>query len=263
MICGHPKKMNNWFIQAVDLNVRNLKLMRDFYTQMIGLKVIEEKEAFVSLGVDSPLLNLYEVKDAIYKESYGLYHMAFLVPTQKDLAEILIHLIRNKALISGASDHGYSLALYLNDPENNGIEIYVDKPMEQWDIQEDGQILGVTLELDANALLAQAQHDFIKMPTGTKMGHVHLKVRNLKETQDFYEKLGLDLKSDFGGQAKFFAQGMYHHHIGTNTWFGTNLNVPQENQLGLKRVHLLSNQKQPHDGEVVDPSGIVFKINSI
>lgn len=254
--------MNSWTIQTVDLNVSNLSLLKEFYTRLIGLKVLEENDTFVSLGVEEPLLNLYKVNETQVKESTGLYHLALLVPSQKDLAEILIHLIQSRALISGASDHGYSLALYLNDPEGNGIEIYADKDISEWDIREDGQIMGVTEPIDIDALLVQAQDDFIQLPVGTKMGHVHLKVNNLDDTQEFMEKLGFELKSDFGSQAKFFAEGLYHHHIGTNTWFGTNLPVRQEGQLGLRAVHLRLNEKELPNSEVLDSNGILFKINS-
>lgn len=253
--------MNSWLIDAVELNVYHLEELKDFYTKFIGLQILNESQDFVSLGVDKPLLNLYKISETRRYQTTGLYHFALCVPSQKALAEILVHLIEHKVAITGAANHGYSNALYLNDLEGNGIEIYADKPESEWTILEDGQIVGVTEELDVQALLALAQAKFTGLPQGTKMGHVHLKVNQLTETQDFYEKLGLNLKYNFGHQAKFMAAGFYHHHFGFNTWSGTGLTKMKSNQLGLRQIILNLKQKELQMDEVLDPSGIPLKIN--
>ena len=249
--------MNSWTIQIVELNVSDLELMKQFYTQNIGLKVLHETSDKVILGVDTPLLSLYKIDSKTRSNTADLYHFALLVPTQQVLGEILLALYQ-KGLLSGASDHGYSEALYLNDPEGNGIEIYCDKNIDQWDIKDDGRIVGVTEEIDAQHLLSLAKEPFTSQPEGTKMGHVHLMVHDLKETQAFYEDLGFDLKLDYGGRAKFFARGLYHHHLGANTWHGQ-LPVRSENQLGVRSVHLHIKEAQPQT--LTDPSGIILKIN--
>ena len=134
----------------------------------------------------------------------------------------------------GAADHGYSEALYLSDPENNGIEIYWDKPEEVWDIRPNGEIIGVTEELDGDSLAAEADGHWLGISEGSKIGHIHLKVADLDATETFYKNLGFGLKSNFGQQAKFLQRSQYHHHIGTNTWSGKQLPTIQENQFGLE-----------------------------
>lgn len=255
--------MEKIVVSKVELNVSNLEMMTEFYQDVIGLKVHSASDKMVSLGSDRPLIDLVKVNQSEPINSLGLYHLALLVPTQKDLGETLIHLLKIGANLSGAADHGYSLALYLTDPEGNGIEIYADKPIDQWMIHENGEIEGYTKELDVQALLKETKQEFDGLVDGTIMGHVHLKVKDLEETQQFYQELGFELKSNFGNQAKFFAMGMYHHHIGTNTWHGTHLPKLSENQLGLRKIHLnlLSKEKEPRQIEVLDPNGILLKIN--
>lgn len=141
-------------------------------------------------------------------------------------------LLQNKIEV-GAADHGYSEAIYLTDTEDNGIEIYRDKPMTDWDIRADGEIIGVTEELDGDGVVAEADGKWLGMAPDSRIGHVHLQVADLDETEKFYEQLGFSLKSNFGSRAKFFAAGEYHHHIGTNTWNGEHVALIGENQLGL------------------------------
>lgn len=258
--------MEKVVVKQVDLNVSNLERMVEFYRDIIGLKVIVQDKNSASLGSDRPLLNLYQIDSNQKVNSVGLYHFALLVPTDKDLGETLIHLLKVQAPLSGASDHGYSQALYLNDPEGNGIEIYSDRKVEDWDIREDGEIVGYTKEMDVQGLLKDVTQEFDGLVDGTIMGHVHLMVKDLDETYEFYSNLGFELKSNFGQQAKFLANGLYHHHIGTNTWHGTHLPLLKENQLGLRKIHFVlpENQKEPHISEVldlVDPNGIPIRIS--
>lgn len=225
-------------IGKVVLNVENLENMKNFYTSIIGLEIKNETEQLLQLGAfgeDQVLLELQPVAPAGEKPSAtGMYHMAFLLPTRKDLGEILYHLLVSKYPLTGASDHGYSEALYLDDPEGNGIEIYVDKPKSMWDIRDDGQIAGVTEPMDAEGVIAEAKQEFQGMPKGTYMGHVHLFVAELEETENFYKDvLGFDLKFKFGPQAKFFAAGEYHHQIGANVWAGRNIPAAQKGLRGL------------------------------
>ena len=150
------------------------------------------------------------------------------------MGSILYHLLTKKYGIDGASDHGYSEAIYFNDPEGNGIEIYRDKEMSTWDVRPDGKIEGVTEAMDADGVIGAMVKIYDGIPSGSIMGHVHLTVHDLVETQQFYENvLGISLKSDFFGQAKFFAAGNYHHHIGSNMWAGKHLPTAEANQPGL------------------------------
>lgn len=223
-------------IGRVALKVANLEKMTRFYQEIIGLQVLEQNANQSMLGVDDTvLLELQKVQNPLpITPKTGLYHVAFLLPIRKDLGNALRHYLTVKAPVIGASDHGYSEALYLNDPEGNGIEVYRDKPQSEWDIRADGEIVGVTLEMDAEAVIAASDGTWEGFPKGTTVGHVHLKVADLMQTEIFFtEVLGLSLKNNFGNQAKFFATGDYHHHIGSNIWLGKNIPAMSENDLGL------------------------------
>jgi catechol 2,3-dioxygenase len=213
--------------------------LANFYQTAIGLKVLGSSQNSFALGTldGTVLLEIHRTDTPASENTTGLYHLAFLLPTYKDLGTILRHLIVNQIPMTGASDHGYSNALYLNDPEGNGIEIYWDKPEAEWDIREDGQIAGVTEPMDANSALEAASTSFDGMPNGTTMGHVHLHVDKLEDSEDFYtEVLGLGLKYKFGPAAIFLASGDYHHHLGINVWKPGQLEKPNRLAPGLRTV---------------------------
>lgn len=221
----------------VSLKVADLEKQTAFYIDVIGLRVLSKKDDAVSFGTEDgvPLLILTKVENPLpLSRRTGLYHVAFLLPSRQALGDALIHYLSIDAPLVGASDHGYSEALYLSDPEGNGIEVYRDKPVDQWDIREDGEIIGVTEEIDAQGVVNEATQQWNGFPSGTKVGHVHLKIADLQKTEDFYtDILGLSLKNNYGIQAKFFATGNYHHHIGSNIWMGRNVPAMTEHDLGL------------------------------
>lgn len=212
------------YLGKVVLKVNGLDHMVDFYNETIGLEVFNRDETSAQLGIagqDQVLLELKALDNQAKKRTTtGLYHMAFLLPNRQDLGYVLKHFQQQNQALTGAADHGYSEAVYLYDPELNGIEIYADKDKSEWDYQADGKIEGVTEPLDLVALMQLAesgQQD--KFPAGTTMGHVHLQVADLDHSREFFgQVLGMNLKSEFKGQALFYAAGDYHHHIGNNTW---------------------------------------------
>lgn len=220
----------------VVLKVVDMKEMVQFYRDVIGLKLFENNEERSILGAgQTPLLQLQKINNPLpLTQKTGLYHVAFLLPTRKDLGNALYHYVVNQAPVIGGSDHGYSESIYLTDPEGNGIEVYRDKPVDQWDIRDDGEIVGITKEMDAQGVIDGADRDWYGFPAETKVGHVHLKVAKLQPTETFYtDSLGLSLKNNFGSEAKFFATGNYHHHIGSNIWMSKDTPAMEENDLGL------------------------------
>jgi catechol 2,3-dioxygenase len=167
----------------------------------------------------------------------GLFHTAVLFSTRAALADALRRVAESGFRLTGASDHGVSEALYLDDPEGNGVELYWDRPREMWPRTPDGGIDMYTAPLDVRALLAEAQG----APEDPEaiVGHAHLKVTDLPRSVAFWrDALGLDLKVMYGDQAAFLAAGDYHHHIGANTWHSGGGPVEPEDALGLERVTL-------------------------
>ncbi|EAF2792476.1 TPA: VOC family protein [Listeria monocytogenes] len=233
----------------VILNVGHLKEMAGFYQEVIGLKLLEENERMVRLGVsgsDEALLVLKKIDNAVVPEvpRIGLFHTAFLLPTRESLADVLLHLAKSGYPIDGAGDHAYSEALYLHDIEGNGIEIYADRPKAEWMRDGDGNLPMVTEQVDVDSLLQIATDEpFTGMPNGTIIGHVHLQVADADKAEQFYkEVLGMNLTTAIPS-ARFFAAGDYHHHIGSNVWAGRNLELLQENETGLAWFTIITPDK--------------------
>ena len=229
----------NTSVGPVSLVVPDLKKSQRFYEDVLGFKTLAETATTLHLGAsdDTPLLILTENKNGIKpnRRSPGLFHFAILFPTRSSLGKAAIHLSEAGWHLSGAGDHLVSEALYLEDPDGNGIELYADRPRETWKFQG-GQVLMDTLSVDLQSIAADAKADptpYTGLPAGTTMGHVHLKVANLEAAKHFYEDLiGFDEMTSMP-QALFVAAGGYHHHLGLNTWMSSGSNPPAENSLGL------------------------------
>ena len=223
-------------LSEVALNVKDLESQTAFYHQLLGLEILNQSENQVLLGAGGkPLVRLIKTDDISNpKQSYGLYHMALLLPTREDLANVFKHLLDLKVPLVGGADHGYSEAIYLEDLEGNGIELYRDKPEAEWDVREDGRIIGVTEELSAQAIyeLGQDIEPFV-IASGTRMGHVHLSVKNSSESSAFYQEfLGLEDKFTIP-HASWIALGDYHHHLAVNEWGGKRLARRENGMAGL------------------------------
>ena len=223
-------------LAEVALNVKDLESQTAFYHQLLGLEILNQSENQVLLGAGGkPLVRLIKTDDISNpKRSYGLYHLALLLPSREDLANVFKHLLDLKIPLVGGADHGYSEAVYLEDLEGNGIELYRDKPVTEWDIREDGRIIGVTEELSAQDIYELGQElDLFVIASGTRMGHVHLSVKNSREASAFYQG-SLGLKDKFTiPHASWIASGNYHHHLAVNEWGGKNLALRENGMAGL------------------------------
>jgi catechol 2,3-dioxygenase len=223
------------FVREVSINVMNLDEAITFYQDIIGFQVLEQAERKAVLTADgkTPLLTLEQPTDVIAKEgkTSGLYHFALLLPTRADLSVFLRHLLHTKYRF-GASDHYVSEALYITDPDGNGIEVYWDRPSSEW-TWSNGEVAMATEPLDGESLLAESDAEWSGLPAGTLMGHIHLHVADLQKTDEFYMKgLGFTVVNRYGG-ALFTSTGGYHHHIGLNTWNGVGAPTPKKNSVGL------------------------------
>ena len=223
-------------LNEVALNVNHLLQETEFYTKGLGLQILSQSDTEVLLGVGTtPIVRLIQTTiDKSVKESYGLYHLAIQLPTREALGDFLRHAVHTSLPLVGAADHGYSEAIYLEDFEGNGIEVYHDKPVNVWDIREDGRIIGVTEEM-AGQEIYELGHDTIpyQMPEGTRMGHVHLSARNSKESRQYLTTL-LPVEDKFSvPSGSWIASGDYHHHLAVNQWGGPHLDVRVKNIPGL------------------------------
>lgn len=226
------------FVGQVNLKVADINRSISFYQQVIGFQILEQskRKAVLTANGKTPLLSIEQPDNVIPKQprTTGLYHFALLLPTRSDLARIIEHFSKNGYPLQGASDHLVSEALYLADPDGNGIEIYFDRPSSNWD-WSNGEVMMTTERLDIESILAESNGEqWIGLPSDTLMGHIHLHVADLQKTEDFYCKgLGFDLVNRYGQQALFISTGGYHHHIGLNTWNGVGAPAPSENSVGL------------------------------
>jgi catechol 2,3-dioxygenase len=218
-----PEIAERTTVGPVHLTVADLARSLDYYGGAIGLDVRERSNGRAALGTaDRELLVLVENAGARPAYGYtGLYHFALLLPERVELARWPTHATRDGVSLVGLSDHFVSEAIYLSDPDGHGIEIYWDRPREVWE----GQVFErmTTLPLDVGSLLDElanpASEPFERLPQGTVMGHVHLKVASIADAVAFYRDIvGFELMAQLGEQAAFLAAGGYHHHIGANAW---------------------------------------------
>ena len=235
---------------AIRLRVGDVDRVRGFYETAIGLRTLGVSDGLTSLGIDegSPFLELESAPDAPPRPrgTTGLFHLAVLVPTRADLARALRRLVGAGWRLDGASDHLVSEALYLSDPEGNGIELYRDRPREQWP-RTGESIQMATIPLDLEDLLGEDGASTPAMPPGTTLGHVHLQVSDLDGAEPFWVgALGFELMARLPPHAAFVAAGGYHHHVGLNTWAGIGAPPPPEGARGLDRFEVVL----PSEGEL-------------
>jgi catechol 2,3-dioxygenase len=223
-------------IGSVGLKARDLSRLVDFYNQAIGLQLIDRDNKTARLGAGGvTLLELESAPGATPDDprTAGLYHTAFLQPTRADLGRWLVHAARNRVALTGASDHLVSEAIYLDDPEGNGIEIYRDRLPEEWRWNGD-RIQMATERLDLDNLAAEAGNtSYAGAPDGLRIGHIHLRVGDLGVTRQFYcDTVGLDPTAGRGG-ALFMSSGRYHHHVGSNIWHSAGAGQRDDDRAGL------------------------------
>ena len=228
-------------IAHVNLQVKDLERALNFYADLLGFREVRQEKdtAILSATGGRPYhLLLTGRPDAITKPPHtvGLYHVAFRLPDRRELGRVFKRLIDHDWPFRGFSDHKVSEALYLSDPDGNGLELYCDRPRDLWPRNND-QIAMTTDPLDTESLLAEVGDDESQwdgVPLGSDIGHVHLQVSDLGQAEEFYNGLlGLDVtQRDYPG-ALFLAAGGYHHHLGLNIWAGSGAHPPPPEAVGL------------------------------
>jgi catechol 2,3-dioxygenase len=225
-------------IGAVHLTISDLRRSIRFYETHLGFLVHRRDDRTAWLGAGGPdLLTLSQCETAPrVRGTTGLYHFAILVPSRAELARSLRRLVATDTIMQGAADHGVSEALYLADEDGIGIEIYRDRPRDQWPVVA-GQLRMGADPMDLEALLTEAgrAESGAGLAADTVIGHVHLHVSRIEEAHAFYVGLlGFELTQRYGPSALFVAAGGYHHHIGLNTWAGVGAPPPPPGAIGLK-----------------------------
>jgi catechol 2,3-dioxygenase len=228
-------------VGSVALRVTDLDRSRDFYSEALGLQALDAGDGMARMSADgsSALVELDARETAggapAPPRATGLFHLALLYPSRGELGQAVQRVLDAGAGLDGASDHLVSEAIYLHDPDGNGIEIYRDRPREQWPPPPPGQGVAMdSIPLDVGEVLAGATETNGGADPGTVMGHVHLKVSDLDRSIAFYQDaLGLDLRARLGPQAAFLAAGGYHHHVGINVWHSRGGGPPPPGSAGL------------------------------
>jgi catechol 2,3-dioxygenase len=231
-------------IARVDLRVRDLDAALGFYRDVVGLQVVDRNDARALLSAPNGpgflSLDSSGVTAGADKRATGLFHIAIRFPSRSALGDALARLAEAGYRI-GAGDHLVSEALYVDDPDGNGVELYRDRPAEEWPPPSGGMVVPMaTLPVDLEGVLGEGRGSAaVGEPAepGTDMGHVHLQVSDIGRTTKFYaDVLGLDLIAQLGDQAGFYSSNGYHHHIGANTWNSRGGSLAGKQHAGLDRI---------------------------
>lgn len=243
-------------VSRIGLKARDGATVASYYKNILGLTELSRTPGKVALGAGArPLMEIEESPSAKEDDprSAGLYHTAFLLPSRADLARWTRFAIDERIPVVGASDHFVSEAIYLTDPEGNGVEIYVDRPKESWTWNGDFVNMG-TEGLDVGDLLSEigTGETWRGAPDGSVVGHVHLRVGDAAAAGAWWNKeMGFDTVQRLGDSAVFLSTGGYHHHIGANSWQSRGAGLRDDQRTGLSWVELESedakSQTEKHD----------------
>lgn len=224
----------------VSLRISNLDRSIQFYTDVVGLKLLKRQDPIATMTADGKnvLLRLEEVSNSVTfpeRTHAGLYHFAILLPDRKSLGLAVRNLVAS-GIDVGQGDHLVSEAFYISDPDLNGIEIYADRPRDTWQRDADNNYIMASDPVDVQSLFdLSANETWSGLPADTVIGHVHFHVRNLEEARRFYSAiLGFDVVGNFANMsALFVSAGGYHHHIGLNVWAGVNAPINPSHATGI------------------------------
>jgi catechol 2,3-dioxygenase len=223
----------------VHLTVSDLNRALQFYERSMGFKVRARQNGTARLGAGGEdVLVLTEQPGARrVRGATGLFHFAVLTPSRFELARSLRQLHQTGWPLDGFADHLVSEALYLTDPDANGIEIYRDRPRAEWPWRGD-EVAMTSDPLDLDGILGELQREtepWTGLDPATALGHMHVHVRDLKEAEEFWTRvIGFDVMQRWAGQAGFVSAGGYHHHLGFNVWAGVGAPPPPPDAVGLR-----------------------------
>lgn len=249
----------NYQIKHLTIKANNEIKMRAFYRDILKLvetKTDDQKYSYSFVPDTQPFLTLNFSGVRPNTSRQGLYHFAILLPDKSSLASLIEHLLLIKYPM-GAGDHDVSEAFYLNDPNQNGIELYYDRPIEQW-YWNNNQVTMGTKDVDVISLLKEKKITWNKFPSDTTLGHIHFVGDDLLIGDTFFkQKLNMDITTSMLNQAHFYSNNRYHHHHAYNTWLGKNVPKRAENENGLVNWTVLVDTryfkilKENFDGQLI------------
>src|SRR3954451_10905647 len=221
---------------AVELTVADVDRSVAWYQSALGLRVHRQEPALAELGdgTETVLVLVEDPQPRPAGRHAGLYHYALLYPTREELARAALRLAATQTPIQGASDHRTHEAIYLPDPDGNGIELAADRPREAW--PADLGYAGGPAPLDFEALVGTVagEEPAPRVREGLRMGHLHLHVGDTEAGKNFYaDVLGFEVQADLGS-AVFVSAGGYHHHLGFNVWQGVGVGPAPAPAVGLR-----------------------------
>ncbi|WP_299575714.1 VOC family protein, partial [uncultured Leptotrichia sp.] len=229
----------------ITLRVKNIEKMRDYYLKLLKMKVLKDKKENgkreITLGTNTaPLIKMISFGNEVLKNDNetNVFHIAYLLLERKDLGNFLRNCAKELIKLDGVGDHNVSEAVYLTDPEGNGIEVYTDRDSNTWKWENGHVIMGTeTIDLEDLLRISDNLPDF-EIPENTKIGHVHLETFDLENDKDFYIKaLGLEIVSKLP-KAYFLSTGKYHHQFGMNQWNGKRKIPKNDNSTGVEEIYL-------------------------
>lgn len=252
-------------VSQVGLRARDTDKLVEFYRNVVGLRELSRDGETTTLGAGGRPLLVIEGDSTLRQEnprSAGLFHTAFLLPSRADLGRWIDHAIEKQIPIDGASDHLVSEALYLTDPEGNGIEIYADRPAKEWK-WNGSQIEMATHRMDIPGVrgsVPAGSPGWNGFPDNAVVGHVHLRVGDPQLAEEWWNReLGFDTVAHYGRDAVFLSTGGYHHHIGANAWQSRGAGPREPGTTGLAWIELHASEATPAK-EVKDPWGNSIRI---
>src|ERR1700716_3772509 len=246
---------NPWRLGEVTLKVLDLDAQIDFYRHFGLVPLAREGDVATLGGGDTPLLRLVQLKDGRRRppRTAGLYHFALLVPSEADLGTFVRRAAADMLPFVGAADHLVSQALYFQDPEGNQIEVYADRPKDEW-TWVNGAVQMATQRLNLDRLARLDGPRWSGLPEGTVLGHMHLNVADLDRSQAFYESMGMQVMADLGGFMRFMSWDGYHHHLGLNLEQGRGAAPVEPEVSGVESFTIQPTEEA--GATMVDPDGI-------
>jgi len=252
-------------VAAVGLKARDVNRVADYYRTILGLETLGTQDGAVSLGAGgTAFLEIAPLGPNGLEDdprSAGLFHTAFLMPSRADLGRWIMRASQDRFPVDGTADHIVSEAIYLTDPEGNGVEIYADRPHEGW-VWSNGTVNMSTLHLDLRPIVEAAGAEaapYRAAPAGLRIGHVHLRVGDDQAAERWWmSEVGLQPVADYTG-ATFLSSGGYHHHIAGNIWRSRGATARDPQRSGLAFVEMTGSGVTA-EKELVDPWGTVVRL---